>query len=154
MALLFGTIGTVSGFAGGMFFAGKEKSKIEDKRKKMVEFYNLLLEWLSVKQQGKDLASYFVKNNYKTVAIYGMKELGEHLYFELKNTNIQVKYAIDKKADDIVSDIKVLCPSDSLESVDVVVVTAIHYFDEIQGELSAIIDADIVSLEDVVYNID
>lgn len=154
MSLLLGTAGTISGFAGGMYLAGKETSKTEDKRKKMVEFYNLLLEWLSVKQQGKNLTSYFIKNNYKTVAIYGMKELGERLYYELKDSDIQVKYAIDKKADDIISDVTILNPDDSLEPVDVVVVTAIHYFDEIESELSGAIDADIVSLEDVVFNID
>lgn len=154
MSLLIGVVGSIGGFAGGIYLKGKENAKTEDKRIKMVEFYNLLLEWLSIEQQGKNLENYFIEKKYKTIAIYGMKELGDRLYYELKNSNnVQVKYAIDKNADDIISDLEILKPDDALEPVDAVVVTAIHYFDEIESDLSCVIDADIVSLEDVIFNI-
>ena len=84
-------------------------------------------QWLRIRQEGKTLVDFFEKNDYKTVAIYGMKELGERLYDELENSGITVKYIIDKNADTIYADVDVLTPDDELEPVDVVVVTAIYY---------------------------
>lgn len=124
-----------------------------DHTQKMTEFYRLLIEWLRIKQEGKSLVSFFVRNGYKTVAIYGMKELGERLYDELKDSEIQVKYIIDKNADAIYADVDVVNPEDTLEEVDVIVVTAIHYFDEIEGALAAKTDCPVMSLEDIVYDL-
>lgn len=124
-----------------------------DHTQKMTEFYRLLIEWLRIKQEGKSLMSFFVQNGYKTVAIYGMKELGERLYDELKDSEIEVKYIIDKNADAIYADVDVVDPEDTLEDVDVIVVTAIHYFDEIEETLAAKVDCPVLSLEDIVYEL-
>ena len=124
-----------------------------DHTQKMTEFYRLLIEWLRIEQEGKSLVSFFLKNGYKTVAIYGMKELGERLYDELKDSEIEVKYIIDKNADEIYADVDVVDPEDSLEKVDVIVVTAIHYFDEIEEMLEEKVDYPVISLEDVIYEI-
>ena len=101
----------------------------------------------------KMTVSFFIQNGYKTVAIYGMKELGERLYDELKNSEIAVKYVIDQNADAIYADVDVVAPEDSLEDVDVVVVTAIHYFEEIESMLGEKVDYPIISLEDIIYEI-
>ena len=110
-------------------------------------------QWLRIRQEGKTLVDFFEKNDYKTVAIYGMKELGERLYDELENSGITVKYIIDKNADTIYADVDVLTPDDELEPVDVVVVTAIYYFDEIEEMLSERVDYPVVSLEDILYEV-
>ena len=99
------------------------------------------------------MVEYFTKHNYKTVAIYGMKELGERLVDELRDSDIKVCYAIDKNADQIYSDVDIVTPDDNLEPVDVIVVTAIFYFDEIYDMLSEKVDYPIVSLEDLLYEI-
>ena len=106
-----------------------------------------------MKQEGKSLVAFFEQNDYKTVAIYGMKELGERLYDELKDTGIEVKYMIDKNADTIYADVDVVEPEDTLEEVDVIVVTAIHYFDEIEEALAEKIDCPVISLEDIVFEL-
>ena len=125
--------------------------KKADHTQKMTEFYHLLIEWLRIKQEGKSLVSFFLKNDYKAVAIYGMKELGERLYDELKDSEIEVKYVIDKNADAIYADVEVVDPEDSLENVDAIVVTAIHYFDEISEMLKEKVDYPVISLEDAIY---
>ena len=51
----------------------------------------------------------------------------------------------------IYADVDVVTPEDVLEPVDVVVVTAIYYFDEIEENLSGKIQCPIVSLEDILY---
>ena len=110
-------------------------------------------QWLRIHQEGKTLVEYFRQNQYQTVAIYGMKELGERLYDELKGTDVTVRYIIDQNADMIYADVDVVTPEDVLEPVDVIVVTAIYYFDEIEENLSGKIQCPIVSLEDILYEI-
>ena len=109
--------------------------------------------WLTLKQQGKSLVQYFERNQYKTVAIYGMKELGERLYDELKDSDIKVLYAIDKNADAIYAEVDVLTPDDDLPEVDLIVVTPVHYFDEIEEMLADKVDCPVISIEDVVYEV-
>lgn len=150
----------LAALAGGAAGAGavsgvwKEKcAKSDDWVGKLVEFYNILNNWLMLKQEGKSLVEYFEKNQYKTIAIYGMKELGERLCDELKSSNVKVAYAVDKNADSIYADIDVITPDDDLPKVDVIVVTAVHYFDEIEEMLEEKVDCPIVSIEDIVYEV-
>ena len=70
---------------------------------------------------------------------------------ELKGTAIEVAYGIDQKADSIFSDINVVSPEYCLDNVDAIVVTAIHFFDEIEEKLSEKVDCPILSLEDILY---
>lgn len=125
--------------------------KIEDDIDKFGEFYAILWKWVLLKQEKKSLLEYFEKNCYTSVAIYGMKELGELLYKELEGSNIQVKYAIDRDADNILSEIKIYKPDDVLEEVDVVIVTAAHYFHSIEKQLSTKLKCPIISIADVVW---
>ena len=97
--------------------------------------------------------AYFEKNNYKTVAIYGMKELGERLYDELKDSDVAVKYFIDKNAGELYADVDILTPDDELEPVDAIVVTATYYFDDIEETLGEKVEYPIVSLEDIIYEV-
>ena len=100
--------------------------------------YNTLNQWLKLRQEGRSLVEYFEKNEYKTVAIYGMKELGERLYDELSGSNIEVLYAIDKRADRIYANVDIVTPEEEL-------------FDDIEEVLASKVDYPIISIEDVVY---
>lgn len=151
--MLTGIAGSVSGLLFSIFLCKKKYNQLEEKKKKMTEFYHVLTKWLSIRQNNKSLTEYFEKYNYKTIAIYGMKELGKRLYEELKETNINVRYAIDKNASQITADINVLTPDEPLDTVDVVVVTAIHYFDDIEMEMSEILECPIISIEDIIYEL-
>lgn len=160
MKMKRGIMPVITGIVGGVFGASlisysdkKSFSKVEEKSIKMTEFYHVLERWLYIKQENRSLTEYFDRNGYKTVAIYGMKELGERLYDELKGTNVKVQYAIDKNAGQIVADIDVVTPQDALGQVDVIVVTPIHYFNDIESELSQVMDCPIVSIEDIIYEL-
>lgn len=147
--ILGGTIGTVvTGILKGKSIDFKQ-GKID----KFKSYYNMLNQWLILKQEGKSLEQYFVDNHYNSIAIYGMGEMGNRLYDELKNSRVEVKYAIDKNADSTYAEIDVLELDDKLEKVDAVVVTAIFAFEEIEEELMDKIEFPIISLEDVVYEI-
>ena len=146
-------IGGLAGSIAGMLFMNK---KIEDKNKKVDKFksyYNMLNQWLLLKQEGKTLEEYFVNNGYKNIAIYGMGEMGSRLYDELKNSNIKVKYAVDENAEGIYSEIEVFGKKEEYPDVDVIIVTAIFEFDSIEKELQKKIKFPVIALDDVVYEI-
>jgi hypothetical protein len=129
----------------------KEITKKEIGSEKLCEFYWVLLQWINVHQEGRLLSDYFIKKNYKSIAIYGMKELGQSLLKELKKSEVEVKYGIDQNLEVITADIDLYSPIEDLPCVDVIVVTAIHYYDEIEKILKMKIKCPIVSIEDVVW---
>lgn len=149
--------GMAVGAAAGGVAAGSASSKkikeMAEGHAKVHELYMAFDQWLRVRQEGKTLVEFFEKQGYKTVAIYGMKELGERLYDELQDSGIAVEYIIDKNADQIYADVDVVTPDEELKPVDVVVVTAIYYFDEIEEMLSEKVDYPIISLEDILYEV-
>ncbi len=146
-------IGAVAGFAGSSYLGNKKVEQKAEKVDKFKGYYNMLNQWLILKQEGKTLEKYFLDNGYKTIAIYGMGEMGNRLYDELKGTSVEVKYAIDKNAASTYSELTVIDPDDDYEPVDAVIVSAIFAFDEIEEQLSGKLDCPIVSLEDVVYEV-
>ncbi|MCM1499966.1 MAG: hypothetical protein NC124_16000 [Clostridium sp.] len=153
---LLATVSLLAGTAVGATAMGKVKnSAVEEKTEKIDKFkgyYNMLNQWLVLKQEGKSLEQYFVDNQYKTVAIYGMGEMGNRLYDELKGSNkVKIKYAVDKNANSTYAELEVLESVDDLPEVDIIIVTAIFAFDEIEEELSQKSSCPVVSLDDVVY---
>lgn len=146
-----GAAGIAAGI--GYEFVKEEKrlDKMEDKEKKFESFYRLLIAWVEVKQEGKNLSEYLKFNKIKSIAIYGMRELGQRFADELKDSDIEIKYIIDQNADTIDTDYLIYKPADNLESVDAVIVTAIYFYQDIEEELSKKMDCEIISLEDVIY---
>ena len=130
--------------------AVEEKKALSDKHLKM---FKMMDRWVGIKQEGKNLAEYFAENGYQRIIVYGMHYAGERLVEELKNTNIQVVCGIDKNAQSILADVDVITKEDRIPEADVVVVTAISFFEEIESELRDKVDCPIISLEDVVYEL-
>lgn len=120
---------------------------------KHLTLFLMMNQWVKIKQEGKNLSEYFEKNNYKKIAIYGMSYAGETLVDELKNGDIKIQYGIDKRADNIYADFKIISPEENLETVDAVVVTSVTYFDEIEDVLSKKLNCPIISLEDILYEV-
>lgn len=150
-------VATLAGGVAGSAVSMKLSGKVTEERNKKVDkfkgYYNMLNQWLVLKQEGKSLEKYFKDNGYQTVAIYGMGEMGNRLYDELKNTDIEVKYAVDQNAANTYSELEVLDKEDVYAPVDVMVVTATFAYEEIVEEISKKADFPIISLEDVVYEI-
>lgn len=139
-----GTVGKI------MYEKENEVQKISNKH---LTLFLMMNQWVKVKQEGKNLKEYFKKKGYKNIAIYGMSYVGETLLEELKNTDIHIAYGIDKNADSIYEDVNVISPDNKFQDVDVIVVTAITFFDEIEEILSKKINCPIISLEDILYEI-
>lgn len=151
--LIGGAVGASVGIGYEFIKEEKRLDKMEENYKKFESFYRLLITWVEMKQEGKSLVEYFEFNNIKTIAIYGMKELGERFVKELEGSDIEIKYVIDQNIDKIETPYKKVRPNDDLEPVDAIVVTAIYYYQEIEEDLSKKVDYEIISLEDAVYGV-
>lgn len=149
-------LSAAAGLLAGERTIGQERKKamrrLEEDDIKFHEFYAILLQWIHMHNEGKTIGAYLKRCGYSTVAIYGMKELGEELLYELKDSEVEVKYGIDKSADDLYVGTDVYRPDEKLEPVDAVIVTAVHWFDEIEKDMKKKLGCPVLSLEDVVYD--
>lgn len=154
---IIGALSLLAGAAGSAVATGRiAKKKIDTEQQyanKHLALFLMMNQWVKVKQEGKNLASWFEENGYKKIAVYGMSYAGETLVEELKNSNIQVAYGIDKKADTMYADVDIVSMDDPLDEVDAIVVTAITFFDEIEDQLCQKTECPIISLEDILYEV-
>lgn len=111
----------------------------------------LFSSWMINKSKGKMLEVYFIDNNYKSIAIYGLDKLGLCLYFELKESNIEVKYLIDHRVEHFsYLGINIIPPTGNLTPVDAIVVANVEQLDIISLELRKRGKHNILSLADVI----
>lgn len=150
-ALVGSLVGAIAGAGTVAKMTGESENKMKQLSDKHLELYLMMNQWVKIKQEGKNLTSYFEKNGYKKIAIYGMSYAGETLINELRDSGIEIAYGIDRNAESIYADVDVFSIEDTLENVDAVVVTAITFFDEIEDKVSAKLDCPIVSLQDILY---
>lgn len=146
-------IGVILGVVTTVKITKKIISNSKTDAEKYLALYLMMNQWVKVKKEGKKMSSYFEKNNFYKIAVYGMSYAGERLVEELKDSNIEIKYGIDKNADSIYSDINLVTMNDRLDEVDAVVITAITYFDVIKENLSLKMDCPIISLEDILFEL-
>lgn len=156
---LVAVLSTLVGGVAGAAILNQKDQKIQQKQKdridKFYDYFHLVNQWLSLNHEGKSLVQYFEKNGYKNIAVYGTGELFNRLQEELKGSSINIAYGMDKKADRIYTDIEVLSLEDEWrDDVDVVVVTPIFMYDELEEMIMDRLDCPVVSLEDVVYGVE
>lgn len=123
-----------------------------DVLQKLRMYYQTLNEWLFIKQQNISIADILKEMNYKKVAIYGMKELGQRLYDELYNSEVEVVCVIDQNKDAILGDYEIIGLDDEIPEVDAVIVTAFYYYSEIKNTLKNKVSCPILSLDHIIYN--
>ena len=153
-------ISILSVLAGAAFGAGMVKKatgktikKTKSMSDKHLALFLMMNQWVKVRQEGKNLVSYFEKNGYRKIAVYGVSYAGQTLINEFKDTDIAVAYGIDKNPYLLYADVDIVSMEDDLKPVDAIVVTAITFFDEIKEKLSEKIDCPIISLEDILYEV-
>ena len=124
-----------------------------DENQKKQEFYDVFYKWLQKKGKMDGIPAYFIRNNYKKIAVYGMKEIGQLLCDEIMASDeVSLKYAIDTNTKINYKNVPIISPSEDLDDVDVIVVTAVHYYNEIEDCLSKKVTCPIISIEDIVYS--
>lgn len=112
-------------------------------------FFDLITVWFTGYMMDKNIANWVLENGYKTIAIYGMGALGELTYLNLRNNGmVRIKYGLDRRTDIKVNGLDVHNLNDNLECVDLIIVTAITSYEEIEKEIKERIEFEckIVSL--------
>lgn len=130
----------------------RKKKELQEQINKLSLYYQIINMWLEMKQKGKSAAVFLQQKGIKKIAIYGMKELGERFYEELKSTDIDVICIIDKDKDQVIGDFTVFSPEEELPEVDAIVVTADYYYWEIKNQLEKKVICPIYSLNGVLGN--
>mgnify|MGYP002509543375 CR=1 FL=1 len=126
-----------------------QKNEKAEKPDKWGTYYHILNDWMKLKENGGSIEQALKEKNIKSVAIYGMGDLGRHLVKDLENTNIEVKYAIDRSFFAI-SDIDIYEPESELPNVDAVIVTPVCEYENIRRDLEEKLSCIFLSIGDLV----
>lgn len=117
-------------------------------------YYELLLDWMNLKNDGINLESFFVKHDIHEIALYGMNRMADLFLDELDTSNIKIKYIMGSNPD-----IAVLYPNlefrfeqDFLD-VDAVVVFPIMDYINIKIELGKHFLCPIYSIEEIIRTV-
>lgn len=131
----------------------KNRKFYEEKSFKYKMLLDCTSDWLMINQNGKSLVEFFIDNKMKKIAIYGYGTLGQMLFHELKDSDIEVEYIIEKKYLKYNSQEVKFIGVDEKEykNIDAIIITAIADFSEIETKISKRTEALIFSLEDVIY---
>lgn len=148
---ILGVLGTVAGISLGLGITLVEKKKSLDMLSRYKEYYNLLSQWLILKNKNISLERYFIENKYNKIAVFGMGILGERFCEELKDSEVNIEYIIDRQADCIYSDYPIKTMDEKIDKVDAIVVTATYAFEDIKKELEQYVNIPVVSLKDIVF---
>lgn len=132
-------------------FSNKYK-KVRELSNNHLALFQLMERWVKVKQHGKSMAEILEKKGYYNIAVYGMSYVGKRLIKELKGSNINVNYGIDRRIDLCCEDVEIVSAASDLKKVDAIVVTAVYYFDDIEITLSKKVGCPIISIEELLYD--
>lgn len=123
-----------------------------NKRQKMIEeFYHIFDQWLTLYEERVGVDSILIGYKYYNVAIYGMGTMAMHLIAALKESQVSIKYIIDKNSADFYTDVKVVSLEEVKEPVDVIICTCIDENYETIKQLSERLNCSVVSLADIVF---
>lgn len=130
---------------------GQEIAVREKTLQKYIQFYRVMLRWLSAMQEGADIEGYLKALGIKTVAIYGYADIGKLLCNELLQSDIKVSAILDKRdVQSLIPGLQIQKPSEGDRTVDAVLVTAVYYYDEISIELKEMGYKNVMSLQKIV----
>lgn len=146
-----GIIGVAVGIAGIKKMNEKVIKEKENTKQRYKKYYDILNYWMEANMRGKSISASLQDKGYQNIVIYGMGEMGNRLYEQLRETDINVMYAIDKNPVSGYSELNVVGASMETAGVDVVIVTPVYDFDKIKGDLEGSFDCTILSLEEVIF---
>lgn len=116
---------------------------------KFEDFYYILDKWMFMKEDKKSIDLFFTKYGIKTIAIYGWRSLGRHLYHDLLSTDISVVCAIDNNVGEETR-LKLINENEDIPNVDAIIVTATFDFYKIKYDLEKRYKGKILSLKDII----
>ena len=128
----------------------KQGNKIDDKDKKARQLFD---NWLVLAERETKIEEYFHQKKIQKVAVYGYADIGNHLTVQLADTDIEVRYVIDKRPCSPPEGIAWYRPTDELPYVDAVIITPVWEYTQIKETIRRKVSGQILSMEDIVYEL-
>lgn len=110
----------------------------------------MMNQWLILKQERKDISRYLINHGYRRVAIYGMGLYGRHIVRDLAGSEVTIAFGIDRTETESYMGVEIIKPKKELKGIDLVIISALRYSEEIRDTLKDICDCDIVELDQLV----
>ena len=131
-------------------------SQVESKKltERYRYYWRVLHQWMLLKEEGIRIADYLYCQGIRKVAIYGLGMLGLHLVKELEGSMVEIVLGIDQAAKEMQMVFPVVNPNEAIENVDVIIVTPVYAFDEIFCMLHKKYQGRIISLLELVTEIE
>ncbi len=112
--------------------------------------------WMENRNAGKTFEQYFHAYGYKKIGIYGADDLGRLLYEELKGSDIQILFFVDRNAEGLnsIGEIPVIMLQEltTAEPIDSLIVTPAGNYDAICRTLASYVpEMPTMSLREAVY---
>lgn len=118
------------------------------------EYYNAVLQWLFLKEYNIKIDDFLFANNYRNIAIYGMGDMGNCLYMEIRNSEkVKFLYSIDQGFPKLYFDIPCykLDELSDKEIPDVVIVMLPNIYDQVKKSINKVLQCDTISITELVY---
>lgn len=133
-----------------MGFCEKIMTNEVERANKNGHIFRKVCKWLRAEQRSQTIDLKLKERQISEVAIYGKGEMGKCLIKELENSNVKIKYLIDKNSDS--NEFNYICyhPEDLLPEVQAIIVTPIYQYAEIAAELKYSGNVQIISLEELI----
>ncbi len=130
----------------------EEKRRLEKRSNKFTEYFKMYNLWMKKNRSHIRISDYLEKQGIGIISIYGIGELGERLFEDLEASKIKISYAVDRNTNKNYHNIPVVLPEQASENVQMIIVTPIMEYEEIKEKLKQIVNSQIVSLKDIIYN--
>lgn len=128
-----------------------ESNKVAERYHTWVRMYDI---WMINKKENKEIGAYLLQKGYRKIAIYGMSFLGIRLYYELKDSNVNVKYGLDRNETVKIVGLDIKNPDMVVgEDIDAVIVTALLTYDEIESYLKKREFKNIIAFDELLYDL-
>lgn len=130
--------GLIIGFISAVICARKEYGKLKAKCENKESILQAMAIMCTELQNGKRVSEILAHRGIKSVAIYGMGYLGEQLYKDIVNSDIELKYVMDQNPANVLMSIEVpiLTLNDEIPDVDAIIITPLNAFDSIASDIS------------------
>lgn len=117
------------------------------------KYFNVLnSRWLHNIMRGRRIEDYLLRNNFRRVAVYGLGELGRLVCEELKNSEVEVQYIIDRNEKKQYEGIEVVRLSEKMAPVDGIIVTVGEGYGNIEDSIKRVVDYTVLPLEKILFD--
>lgn len=126
--------------------------RLEKRSNKFVDYFKVLNLWMKKKKEHISVHGYLAGLGIRRIAVYGVGELGERLYEELENSDIEIAYGIDNNTSRNYHQLPVRSLTQDLEEVQVIIVTPVADYEDIRSRIKQVTDCTVISLKDIIQN--